>query len=109
MSLLESKVDHGLLSFPVQNDARASLFRNAVTRHKQYAAWAADAQGVDRHLMGLRLSLKEGEPVPKIFDDAGLTKSKHWELSSSQLSSPYIAGTGFGPGALFTLRLPCST
>ena len=47
-----------------QDEQRATLFRRAVTRHLQYAAWAADGQGVDRHLFGLKRMLKEGEPLP---------------------------------------------
>ena len=44
----------------VQDTQRAALFRAAVTRHLQYSAWAADGQGVDRHLFGLKKGLKEG-------------------------------------------------
>ena len=33
----------------------------------QYAAWAADGQGVDRHLFGLKMKLREGEPTPPIY------------------------------------------
>ncbi|KAK1920548.1 acyltransferase ChoActase/COT/CPT [Papiliotrema laurentii] len=60
---------------------REKLFRAAVTRHIQYSAWAADAQGVDRHL-----SL----PTP------AFAKSSHWEMSTSQLSSKYLDGWGYG-------------
>ncbi|KAF8340765.1 acyltransferase ChoActase/COT/CPT [Amanita rubescens] len=72
------------------------LFRKAVTRHMQYSSWAADAQGVDRHLFGLKRCLKEGEPVPEIYNDESFAKSNHWELSTSQLSSPYLDGWGYG-------------
>ncbi|KAJ7021589.1 acyltransferase ChoActase/COT/CPT [Mycena alexandri] len=67
---------------------RVTLFRKAVTRHLQYAAWAADGQGVDRHLFGLKKMLREGE------EGTGFTN--HWELSTSQLSSPYLDGWGYG-------------
>jgi carnitine O-acetyltransferase len=43
------------------NEERMALFKKAVNRHLQYAAWAADGQGVDRHLFGLKRLLKEGE------------------------------------------------
>ncbi|KAF8919060.1 acyltransferase ChoActase COT CPT [Mucidula mucida] len=75
---------------------RAKLFRAAVTRHLQYAAWAADGQGVDRHLFGLKKLLKEGEEAPVIYKDESFAKSNHWELSTSQLSSPYFDGWGYG-------------
>ncbi|KAF8630954.1 hypothetical protein AX17_005310 [Amanita inopinata Kibby_2008] len=72
------------------------LFRKAVARHMQYSAWAADSQGVDRHLFGLKKCLKEGESVPEIYIDESFSKSNHWELSTSQLSSPYLEGWGYG-------------
>lgn len=75
------------------------LFRNAVKRHTTYAAWAADGQGVDRHLFGLKqLIPKSSSPdkVPSIYTDKAYGKSNHWELSTSQLSSPYFDGWGYG-------------
>ena len=75
-----------------------SLFSRAAARHIQYANWAADGQGVDRHLFGLKKLLKDGEPVPRIYTDPSFSKSNHWELSTSQLSSPYLDGWGYGEG-----------
>ncbi|KIL61871.1 hypothetical protein M378DRAFT_13210 [Amanita muscaria Koide BX008] len=72
------------------------LFRKAVARHVQYSAWAADGQGVDRHWFGLKKCLKQGEPLPEIYNDESFAKSCHWELSTSQLSSPYFDGWGYG-------------
>ncbi|EAU85810.1 carnitine acetyl transferase [Coprinopsis cinerea okayama7 len=73
-----------------------TLFQTAVSRHIQYAGWAADGQGVDRHLFGLKKLLKEGEQVPAIYTDKAFSKSNHWELSTSQLSSKYFDGWGYG-------------
>ena len=78
---------------------RARLFRLANARHVQYAAWAADGQGVDRHLFGLKRMLKEGEELPEIYNDKAFSQTNHWELSTSQLSSDYIDGWGYGEGA----------
>ncbi|KAJ4481958.1 acyltransferase ChoActase/COT/CPT [Lentinula aciculospora] len=75
---------------------RASLFRAAVARHLQYAAWAADGLGVDRHLFGLKKIIKEGEELPAIYKDSSYAKTSHWELSTSQLSSKYFDGWGYG-------------
>lgn len=69
-----------------------------MNRHVQYAAWAADGQGVDRHLFGLKQMLKEGEPLPEIYTDPAFGQSSHWELSTSQLSSQYLDGWGYGEG-----------
>jgi carnitine O-acetyltransferase len=82
---------------PTGSDAtRAALFRKAVTRHLQYAAWAADGQGVDRHLFGLKKMLRDGEEVPEVYRDQAFARTSHWELSTSQLSSPYLDGWGYG-------------
>lgn len=75
------------------------LFRAAIRRHLQYSAWAADGQAVDRHLFGLKKMLKAGEVVPALYTDEAYTKTSHWELSTSQLSSPFIDGWGYGEGA----------
>ncbi|KAG5644914.1 hypothetical protein DXG03_007466 [Asterophora parasitica] len=73
-----------------------ALFEKAVKRHGTYAAWAADGRGVDRHLFGLKKLVREGEEVPELFKDEAFGKSSHWELSTSQLSSPYFDGWGYG-------------
>ena len=75
------------------------LFRSAVSRHTQYAAWAADGVGVDRHLFGLKMLIpasSQPKSVPSIYTDPAFSKSNHWELSTSQLSSPYFDGWGYG-------------
>ncbi|KAK7690110.1 hypothetical protein QCA50_006758 [Cerrena zonata] len=72
----ESKAWTEAMIDPNQTDEhRAALFRKAVTRHLQYAAWAADGQGVDRHLFGLKKVLKEGEPVPQIYTDPAFSRN----------------------------------
>jgi len=73
-----------------------TLFQRAAKRHVQYAAWAADGQGVDRHLFGLKRMVKEGEELPGLYTDEAFAKSSHWELSTSQLSSPFFDGWGYG-------------
>ena len=77
---------------------RKKLLQAAATRHIQYSAWAADGQGVDRHMFGLRKLVKEGEEMPEVFKDEMFGKSGHWELSTSQLSSKYLEGWGYGEG-----------
>ncbi|KAG6875178.1 hypothetical protein C0992_004889 [Termitomyces sp. T32_za158] len=75
-----------------------ALFRAAAARHNTYGAWAADAQGVDRHMFGLKKSVRasEGESVPSFLSDDAFARSSHWELSTSQLSSPFFDGWGYG-------------
>ncbi|EMD39824.1 hypothetical protein CERSUDRAFT_112084 [Gelatoporia subvermispora B] len=93
----ESKAWAEAMLDPAESDARrAELFRKAMARHVQYATWAADGQGVDRHLFGLKRMLREGEPLPEIYKDEAFAKTNHWELSTSNLSSPYLSGWGYG-------------
>lgn len=86
----------------LQDICRAALFRKAMKRHLQYAAWAADGQGVDRHLFGLKKLIREGESMPKLYQDDSYPKTNHWELSTSQLSSPFVDGWGYGEGQVLT-------
>ena len=87
-----------MLDPDVGDGERGRLFRAAVARHLQYAAWAGEGLGVDRHLFGLKRMLRAGEPTPGIYTDAGFARSNHWELSTSQLSSAYLDGWGYGEG-----------
>ncbi len=71
-------------------------FRDAVDAHVKYITDASDGKGVDRHLFGLKKSLKEGEELPELFKDRAYSYSATWYLSSSQLSSEYFNGYGWG-------------
>jgi carnitine O-acetyltransferase len=80
------------------NERRAELFRKAAGRQLQYSPWAADGQGVDRHLFGLKKLIKEEEVVPKLYNDPVYSRTNHWELSTSNLSSSWSDGWGYGEG-----------
>lgn len=75
---------------------RFEKFQAAVKQHLGYASAAADGQGVDRHLFGLKKLLKEGEKVPAIYEDAAYAASSTWKLSTSQISSEVFSCWGFG-------------
>ena len=34
--------------------------------------------------------------MPEIYTDEAFSKTNHWELSTSQLSSPFLDGWGYG-------------
>lgn len=51
---------------------------------------------LNRFFKGLRMSLKSNEKKPTIFTDPAYAKSTHWNLSTSQLSSEYFQGYGWG-------------
>ncbi|GAA5892436.1 choline/carnitine O-acyltransferase [Sporobolomyces salmoneus] len=75
---------------------RLELFRKAAAKHIKLAGEAADGRGVDRHLFGLKKVLKEGEELPAIYKDSTFAQSSNWVLSTSQLSSEYFDGWGYG-------------
>ncbi|KAL1407218.1 Carnitine O-acetyltransferase mitochondrial [Vanrija albida] len=82
---------------PKATDAeRDAKLRAAAARHSQYSAWAADGQGVDRHLFGLKKLVREDEEMPAIFLDPAFSKSSHWEFSTSNLGSKFLDGWGYG-------------
>lgn len=86
---------------------REKLFRRAVARHIQYSSWAADGQGVDRHMFGLKrlVDANKGEEMPAVFKDEVHARSSHWEMSTSQLSSRWLDGWGYGEGECGTWPL----
>jgi len=76
-------------------DHRA-LFEQAAKVHIANAQAAGRGEGVDRHLLGLKKVLKEGESVPEIFEDAVVKRASHWVLSTSALFSKHLREYGWG-------------
>ncbi|KAG0306958.1 Carnitine O-acetyltransferase mitochondrial [Dissophora globulifera] len=75
---------------------KTALFKKALDAHVSYMANALEGHGVDRHLLGLRLSLKPTESKPSMFTQDVFSRSSHWNLSTSQLSGEYFDGYGWG-------------
>ena len=42
--------------------------------------------------------IKDDEALPELYQDPAYSRSSHWELSTSQLSSKYLDGWGYGEG-----------
>ena len=96
---------------------RLQLLQRAGAAHIKLAGEAADGHGVDRHLFGslivlptrcrrlmlfdagLKQLLKEGESPPEIYSDPAFSASSHWVLSTSQLTSEFFEGWGYGEGS----------
>ncbi|KAJ8659899.1 hypothetical protein O0I10_004492 [Lichtheimia ornata] len=78
------------------NEEKIAAFRKAIKSQGAYMGQCVNARGVDRHLFGLKKSLRPNEPVPAIFNDPAFSYSQHWYLSTSQLSSEYFDGYGWG-------------
>ncbi|KAJ2163093.1 Carnitine O-acetyltransferase mitochondrial [Coemansia sp. RSA 552] len=92
---------------------RMALFRRALARHTQLVREATMGCGVDRHLLGLRMLVRPGEPMPAIFEDPAYAYSSHWFLSTSQVSSENFASYGWsevspkGYGIAYNIRKEC--
>lgn len=72
------------------------LLKQATKTHSKYTGLAAQAQGVDRHLLGLYMLMRENEPAPILYSDPVFQRSKRWRSSTSQLSHPRFNLWGFG-------------
>lgn len=74
------------------------LLREASVAHSATVALAKAGQGVDRHLYALQcVATKAGLPMPALFSDPNYRKPLRNVLSTSGLSSKWIAMFGFGP------------
>ncbi|KAJ2725478.1 Carnitine O-acetyltransferase mitochondrial [Coemansia sp. Benny D115] len=91
-------------------EERVRLFRRALTKHTQLTREAVEGQGVDRHLLGLRMVLQPNENKPRIFEDPAYAYSSHWYLSTSQISSENFTSYGWsevspkGYGIAYNIR-----
>ncbi|WVQ95947.1 hypothetical protein IAU59_003046 [Kwoniella sp. CBS 9459] len=75
---------------------RYALLSSACTAHNALTRRSSSGQGYDRHLMGLKVHLRNGENHP-LFEDELYAKSQEWKLSTSGLSAGgKFMGTGFG-------------
>jgi len=62
------------------------LLQAATKAHGAYSFDVSEGKGCDRHLLGLRLLLREGESHP-IFTEPIFAKSQEWILSTSCLNA----------------------
>lgn len=68
----------------------------ATKAHNTYTRDASTGKGCDRHFMGLKLMMREGESHP-LLEDPLFQQSQDWVLSTSGLSAgDRFYGTGFG-------------
>ncbi|KZT07250.1 carnitine acetyl transferase [Laetiporus sulphureus 93-53] len=75
---------------------RGELFGRAVEVHGQVARMAGKGLGVDRHLLGLKKAVREGEAVPALFSDPVVARSSYWVLSTSAIFSKHFGPYGWG-------------
>jgi len=85
-----------MLGQSATRDEKVRLLRDAIKKHTQLASEATIGEGVDRHMLGLRLSKPSSSPAPALFADPLYTRSSHWTLSTSAIFSSHIGVYGWG-------------
>lgn len=82
-------------------DECAALLRAAAAAHTALSRAAAEGRGIDRHLLSLRMEAEQhgvaaGAAGTELFTDALFARSSSWVLSTSNVTSPWLAFFGFG-------------
>lgn len=82
----------------ISDQEKVLLLREAVKAHKDYTVMAMSGEGVDRHLLGLKLIARENNiQVPALYSDDSFVKSTHFRISTSQVASNAKAFMCYGP------------
>jgi carnitine O-acetyltransferase len=80
----------------VDDVEKKKLFDAAVQKHLQLARNGGNAQGIDRHLFGLKMLVQKGEEMPVVFSDPLVARSSYWVLSTSAIFSKHFPVYGWG-------------
>lgn len=75
---------------------RKDLLLAAAKKHVERAKAAGSGEGIDRHVLGLKKVLKEGEELPAVFQDELVQRSSYWKLSTSAVFSKHFGPYGWG-------------
>lgn len=82
----------------VSDPEKVQLLRAAVKAHKDYSIMASSGEGIDRHLLGLKLIAREKNfPIPELYSDEGFVKSTNFRISTSQVASNAKSFMCYGP------------
>ncbi|CAL8373810.1 unnamed protein product [Boreogadus saida] len=82
----------------LSREAKLQLFREAVDVYSALTDRALRGQGLDRHLLGLKLqAIEEGLSIPKVFMDTAYGLATHWRLRTGQVPSNTDSVMCFGP------------
>ncbi|KAF8591074.1 acyltransferase ChoActase/COT/CPT [Ramaria rubella] len=85
-----------MMDLQCPSETRLRCLEEAVRTHNVYTRNAIRGRGIDRHLLGLRLLMKEGEEA-QLFKDPLFSRSETWKLSTSGLfRGERFLATGFG-------------
>lgn len=82
----------------VSKEAKQELLREAVNAYSEITDQALKGQGIDRHLLGLKLqAIEEGLSVPRMFMDTAYGLATHWKLRTGQVPTNTDSVMCFGP------------
>ncbi|CAF1023544.1 unnamed protein product [Didymodactylos carnosus] len=78
-------------------ETKYQLLLNAIQAHRKYTNDAINGQGVDRHLLGLKLiSIENHLPLPVLYNHFSYKRAMHFVLSTSQIASKHECVMLFG-------------
>jgi carnitine O-acetyltransferase len=80
----------------VDAEEKKRLFDEAGKKHIQLAKSGGNGMGVDRHLLGLKMLVREGEEMPDVFSDPLVARASYWVLSTSAIYSKHFPVYGWG-------------
>ncbi|KAJ9468794.1 Choline O-acetyltransferase [Diplonema papillatum] len=91
-----------LLSNKHSKEALQGMLIAASKQQSDLAKAAAVGEGIDRHLLGLKMEAKAhgvaaNDPTLQLFDNPLYNASGSWNLSTSNVTAPFIKYFGFGP------------
>ncbi|KAJ6653439.1 hypothetical protein lerEdw1_009192 [Lerista edwardsae] len=88
----------GMADDNCQAPERLSLLKRAVEVHSALTEQALDGQGIDRHLLGLKLeAIADGFRVPELFMDTSYAVASYWKLSTGQVAARTDCVMCYGP------------
>ncbi|KAH0630510.1 hypothetical protein JD844_013586 [Phrynosoma platyrhinos] len=81
-----------------QAPERLSLLKQAVEVHSILTEQALNGEGIDRHLLGLKLeAIADGFRVPELFMDTSYAVASYWKLSTGQVAARTDCVMCYGP------------
>lgn len=88
----------GMADDNCQAPERLNLLKRAVKVHSTLTEQALDGQGIDRHLLGLKLeAIADGFRVPELFMDTSYAVASYWKLSTGQVAARTDCVMCYGP------------
>lgn len=80
------------------NEEKKQALLAAIKSHKDYATQVALGQGIDRHLLGLKLAAVEnGMDVHPLYKDPSYARSTHFKVTTSQVAGKGNSVMCYGP------------